>query len=515
MFVKTFWNFASQIMSFAVSFADRFVLVAILLRAWPIDLYSDWVMISACASLLGLCDLGFVIFLGNQLQKVFSQGDSPSFQRLLGFGLFIYIVLGTLLVGVVFALALLNYFYPFLSIRSLAPASAIWVFLLLGLVQIVHSTKSAITQIFRAHGDYARGSVIDSVASVVITASAIIAALLGAQPIVMALTYLCAHVVGGWGLLLTGIRWHYPYLRLRPVVPRASELREAGGAMKWYAFIYAAPSILLQVPVLLLSVLGLGGSALVVFVVHRSFVNFARTLIVMLSTAGGIELSPQVHIGNTSEVKRGITILGRIIAACGGALAVGLLYFGPATIRLWTGKADLFDPATMFWLLVPILAVAPAIPLLSLAQYAGLARPLAISNLAQIGVSIPVCLLFGKLYGASGIAFGLAVAESLAVGLLLPAMTTKHLQINYYRHWISCLAISAGALVWAGAVALAIGSVTGAQTPLMLFFAVSGWSALTFLPIGYLLLPAGQRSRLGDGLFGIVAIVRANLIRRI
>lgn len=515
MLVKTFWNFASQVISFAVSFADRFVLVAILLRAWPIDLYSDWVMISACASLLGLCDFGFVIFLGNQLQKAFSQGDSLSFQRLLGFGLFIYIVLGALLVGVLLALALLSYFYPFLSVRSLNPSSAIGVFLLLGLVQIVHSTKSAITQIFRAQGDYARGSVIDSVASVVITASAIIGALFGARPIVMALIYLCAHVVGGWGLLLTGIRWRYPSLRLKAVVPVASELREAGGAMKWYAFIYAAPSILLQVPVLLLGLLGLGGSTLVVFVVHRSFVNFARTLIVMLSTAGGIELSSQVHVGNAQEVERGISFLGRIIAGCGGALVAGLLYFGPTTIRIWTGKNDLFDAATLYWLLIPILTVSPAIPLLSVAQYAGLARPLAISNLAQIGASILVCLLFGDLFGASGIAFGLAVGESLATGVLLPAMIARRLHINYLRHWISCLAVFAGGLSWAGMVALVIGSAIDIEKSITLFFVVSAWGALAFLPIVYLLLPSEQRSRLRVGLYSIAAIIRARLVRRV
>jgi hypothetical protein len=165
--------------------------------------------------------------------------------------------------------------------------------------------------------------------------------------------------------------------------------------------------------------------------------------------------------------------------------------------------------------LLPILIVAPAIPLLSLAQYAGHAKPLAISNLVQIGVSIPICLLFGRIYGASGIAFGLAVGESLAVGLVLPAMIAKHLQINYLRHWISCLAISTGAIAWAGTVAVAIGSMIGTENPASLFFTMSVWGALTFLPIGYLLLPAARRLQLGAGLHRIVATVCASLVRKI
>lgn len=515
MFAKTFWNFASQVLNFVVSFADRFVLVAILLRAWPRDLYSDWVTISACASLLGLCDLGFVIYFGNQLQKAFNLGALDQFRRLFGIGIFIYGILAALVTCILIVLALLVYTHPFLSILSLQPLSTIVLLLLLGLVQIVHSTKSAITQVFRAHGDYAWGSVIDSFASMVITASAIIGALFGAQPISLALVYLCAHVLGGWGLLLAGINWRYSHLRFQPVVPSVSELYEAGNAIKWYAVIYAAPSILLQAPVILLSALGLGGTALVVFVVHRSLINFARTFIVMLSVAGGIELSSLVHIGNTGEVGRNLRILGRIIAACGGILAAGLLFFGAAIIQNWTGHPNLFDAETLFWFLVPILIVAPAIPLLSIAQYAGYAKPLAISNLTQIGISIPICLVFGRVYGASGIAFGLAVGESVAVGLLLPAMIAKRIQIGYFRHWISCLAISMSSLIWGGAVAFTIGSTIVTENPAALCFLVTAWGTITFLPVGYFLLPVDRRSRLAARLHSTVAMVYDEFLRRV
>ena len=181
--------------------------------------------------------------------------------------------------------------------------------------------------------------------------------------------------------------------------------------MRWYALTYALPTIWLQAPVLLLSALGLGGPMVVTFVLHRTLVNFGRNFVVMLSTAVGVELTPHVHSGNTAMIERGITLVGRSVAAMGGVMAAGLLTFGASIVQLWTGKSDLFDMATLFWLVLPAIVVAPAIPLLYLAHLADIPKQQAIAQVTQTTVAIALAGPFAASFGAAGVAFAMAAGE--------------------------------------------------------------------------------------------------------
>ena len=353
MLGKTLKNFASQLLSLLISIGDRFLLTAVLLRMWPTDLFADWTTLMAWSGLLGLADLGFVIFVGNRLQKAFGLGDEVGFQRQVGTAAFIYALLGLLMVAIAALLAVTESASPFVSIRSLNSSEASLALFSLGVMQAVQTTKSAFTQIYRGRGEFSRGVIIDSVSTLCIVVTALAAALGGAGPRMLALTYIAAQLVFAWGILLTDLRRRYPNLRLWPLPPSVSELREAGLAMRWYALTYALPTIWLQAPVLLLSALGLGGPMVVTFVLHRTLVNFGRTFVVMLSTSAGVELTPHVHCGNTAMIERGITFVGRSVAAMGGVMAAGLLTFGASIVQLMDrkigfvryGDADLARPS--------------------------------------------------------------------------------------------------------------------------------------------------------------------------
>ena len=348
MLRKTLKNFASQVFSMLISIGDRFLLTAILLRMWPTDLFADWTTLMAWSGLLSLVDLGFGIFVGNRLQKAMGVGDKVGFQRQVGTAAFIYALMALLMVAIAALLAVLDSTSPFVSIRSLNSSEASLVLFSLGVMQAVTTTKSAFTQIYRAYGEYSRGVMIESVSSLCIVVAALAAALGGAGPGVLALTYILAQLVFAWGILLADLKRRYPKLRLWPLPPTALELRDAALAMRWYALTYAAPTMWLQAPVLLLSALGLGGPVVVTFVLHRTLVNFGRNIVAMLSTSAGVELAPHVHSGNTAMIERGMSYLGRSVAAIGGVMAAGLLTFGASIIELWTGKSDLFDMGRCF-----------------------------------------------------------------------------------------------------------------------------------------------------------------------
>ena len=206
--------------------------------------------------------------------------------------------------------------------------------------------------------------------------------------------------------------------------------------MRWYALTYAAPTMWLQAPVLLLSALGLGGPVVVTFVLHRTLVNFGRNFVVMLSTSAGVELAPHVHSGNTATIERGMTHLGRSVAAIGGVMAAGLLTFGASIIQLWTGKSDLFDMGTLIWLVVPAIVVAPAIPLVYLAHLADIPKQQAIGQVTQTVIAVALAAPLASGFGAAGVAFAMAAGEIVSIGLVLPILLTRRLGITYWRHAI-------------------------------------------------------------------------------
>jgi O-antigen/teichoic acid export membrane protein len=507
MLRKTLKNFASQLLSLLISIGDRFLLTAVLLRMWPTDLFADWTTLLAWSGLLGLADLGFGIFVGNRLQKALGTGDNHGFQRQVGTAAFIYALLGLLMVVTAALLAVLESASPFVAVSSLSTSEASLILFSLGAMQAVTTTKSAFTQIYRAYGEYSRGIVIESVSSLCIVVASLAAALGGAGPRVMALTYIAAQLVFAWGILLTDLRRRYPTLRLWPLPPSVSELREAGLAMRWYALTYAAPTMWLQAPVLVLSALGLGGPVVVTFVLHRTLVNFGRNIVAMLSTAGGVELAPHVHSGNTVLIERGMTYLGRSVAAIGGVMAAGLMTFGASIVQLWTGKSDLFDMSTLFWLVIPAIVVAPAIPLVYLAHLADIPKQQAIGQVTQTLVAIAVAVPLAGSFGAAGVAFAMAIGEIVSIGLVLPILLTRRLGITYWRHAIRCVPIALAALVWSGAVGRVVLLAIGMQDWVRLIVSLGIWAAVALLPIASLLMPASQHKRLRDA-------VRAFCVKR-
>ena len=202
MLGKTLRNFASQLLSMLISIGDRFLLTAILLRMWPTDLFADWTTLLAWSGLLSLADLGFGIFVGNRLQRALGVGDKVGFQRQVGTAAFIYALMALLMIVIAALLAVLESVSPFVSIRSLNSSEASLVLFSLGVMQAVTTTRSAFTQIYRAYGEYSRGVIIDSVSSLCIVVAALAAAAGGAGPRALAMTYIAAQLVFGWGILL-------------------------------------------------------------------------------------------------------------------------------------------------------------------------------------------------------------------------------------------------------------------------------------------------------------------------
>src|SRR5258706_1065685 len=331
-------NFAAQGLGFLISFADRFLVVGLLLRAWGPQVYSEWAVLLSFANLLTLGELGLNIYYGNIWQKASVAGDTAKFQRMVSVALFcsaaVAVVVGALALAV---LALLELNGGFL-IDSLNRDDGALVLMLIGAAVLSRIVRGAISQIYRGKQAFARGTIIDLAfigGTVVLTVAA---ALLGAGPVLVAALYLVCDLVAGWCLMLKDLLRQWPDLHFRPSQPTVSEIREMTRHVKWFALQQGAPGAWLHIPVLLLSHAGVTGTRLVSFSIMRTLVNFARSFGTILSIGSGVEIAYLHHNGRTEDATWHLMTVGVALSVMAAAIAAGVALFGTAFVAQWTGR---------------------------------------------------------------------------------------------------------------------------------------------------------------------------------
>jgi hypothetical protein len=495
MLRKSALNFASQAINFVVSFGDRILLVGLLIRSWGADVYSDWATLLAVAALLGLAELGFQIQYGNRLSMAKTRGDSAAYARTLGVGLFFYASLAAALTLLLIVILFGFDFALIFRLRNLDKVQAGLIFGTLAVTSIIHIGRAALSQIYRSQGEFHRGIVVDSAITALTIAAAVGAAFAGASPLMLAAVYLAAEIALGWGGMSLDITRRYPRVRLWPQLPSRAELTDLRGALTFYALIQGLPVVWLNAPILIISVLALGGSGLVAFVVQRSLVNFGRTLSTMLSVAVGIELATLAYADARPELVRGVEALARLNAALAGALAAGLICFGPVVIGIWTAKPELASLLILAALVLPAIVTAASAPLSMLCMYADRPHTLGMALAVQLGLGVPATLLGGLEFGVVGVAFGVALGEIVGLGIILPLLAARSFHIAYAPLALRCLAISGLVGLWGAAMGWLVVRFTSGWSGPWLIAAILTWSLVgAALPL-WLALPKGTRSK--------------------
>ena len=292
------------------------------------------------------------------------------------------------------------------------------------------------------------------------------------------------------------IRYRFPDLHLRPKPPTLEELAAMLHKARWYGPMQGVPIAWLQIPILMIGTFGLGGAALVSFIVSRTLVNLTRKITNLLAVSVGVETASMFHLDNKREIVRVVSGFGQFLSAIGGAIAGGLMLFGEPIIVLWTGKPEFFDPWILFWLLAPSILVAPALPLKNILMLGNLPRPVGLASLAQLIIGLILCYVLARTYGIIGAAAGLGLGESLALGILLPALAHHHIGLAYPRYFARCLLSFVLAASWCGATAWSTLSLIGAES--IELFILSGvvWMSLGFTPALLFAIPPQQRTHL-------------------
>lgn len=495
-------SFVVQLVALAVSFADRVVLVGILLRAWGTDLYSDWATLMAAAGLVTLGELGLNVYFGNQWQKAHAEADAARFQRVIGLSLTAYTAIGTVLAGLVVLFVTSVDVSAALSLKVICPGTAALVFLILAAAGLLRLLRGSISQIYRGRGQFAVGLWIDliPVASGVALVGAAGAA--GASPSMAAVIYVAADLVFGWVVMLWDQRRRYGCIHYAFAIPTVAELRDLLSKAGGYALVQGTPVAWQQAPVLIIGLLGYSGRALVSFVLARTLVNFTRQIATMLTLSVGVEVAAARYAGDGTAALRIVPEFGRLLSGAIGALSGGLVMFAAPLVTLWSGRPELVDVGVLVWLLAPAILVVPALPLAAILSYVNQPGPAAASGVLQLGMGLAAAVILSLPFGLYGIAAGLALGEAIALGAVMPMLARRKIGLKegglkdggYLVYLSMCVMAFGTAAAWSAAAAWgALWLIAPATMPGLLGAGII-WAAIGLLPALYASSSAGYRS---------------------
>lgn len=432
-------NAAAQILPLLLAIFERIVLLGVLLRVMGPEAYADWVTVFSTVTMLTLVEFGLGIYFGNHWQSANARADLAELQRYLSISICTYLILCgfsalSLLIFAVYA--------PIVSLLELTvfqPAEASLILTGLGLATVLRILRGSVSQIYRGMQRFARGTVVSNLPQFVIAIITVIAALNGAEAVTLAMLALIVELFFGLVLLTLDIRFCFPALRLTPVLPTKHDFTAMVRLGKWFAIVQGVPTIWQQMPILFASRLTETAIVFVGFVSMRILSNFVRTLIEIFVRAFAVEIVPMFHRGEINELNRMLMFFGGLTTCLVGALMGYLTVYAEPLLTLWTGDAQVYDPAVLWLLLLPTVAVVPALPLRMIFEFANKPRVVALAMLIQIGILV-VLLSFVPLSDpVLLVSSALALAEVFGfLGFLL--LRIRHLmELNLRRYLAVCL----------------------------------------------------------------------------
>jgi O-antigen/teichoic acid export membrane protein len=464
--------------------------------------YADWAQLMATAVLISLGEMGINIYFGNAWQAAFARKDGDGFARVLAVAGCIYGVLVAFLMSIVAGGIAVADPARALGLRSIDTTTSRVVLGLLCCAVVLKVGRGLLSQIYRGRGEFARGIMLDSLASAVLLGVTITCALLGAGVTTLAGCYLAAEIGGGWLVMGADIKRRYPGLSFRPTWPTRAEVVDLVSNLKWLALLQGTPILWLNLPVLLLGGLSTSANDIVSFVLMRTMVNFARTLISTLSLATGVELAAASHAGDVQVVQRNLVAAGVMGSVAAAVLCCALYTFLTPMMHLWSGHRGLEVPAVLAWLGVGLLAAAPAMPLVSLAILGGSPRAVGIASIAQLVLGFGLGWAGGQIWGLPGLAAGLAIGEILAQIFVLRATMPPVEGLVWYPHVVTCLIRATLAGAWALVVGEAVIPLIGSGTMLELSSAGMLWGIVGAVPAMLLGLDRSTSLRLWAAMRG-------------
>lgn len=394
------------------------VSVPVLLSAWGVAVYGEWLVLSAVPTYVALSDLSFSSVAGNLMIMHEAAGDRNATVTL-GRRLWSIVSVMTGLV-VLAAVAIALTFGGALGGNAAIPASEVQIVLVALFLQVAIGNQYGVLDAwYRAGGRYPLGVIMRQLGRLLEFGALMGAVFLGARPGGAAITFLASSAVGfavSWVTLRRAVAWS----TFRPVRPHLQTFRELlAPGVAFMAFPIGSALAIQGFTIVIGATLG--AAAVVVFSTTRTVTRVTLQVIGTINNAIWPELSRSVGSEQFSVAR---DILRRSVQlALVGSLSIVLVLalFGVAIIRWWTH--GLVDPPTLLLAVLLLVIVVNSMwytlstVLVATNRHGRMAFFYLVATIGALLGSLPL----GSAMGLPGVAMALLAIDLAMVVYVLPA----------------------------------------------------------------------------------------------
>lgn len=326
----------------------RLLLVPLYLWAWGVEVYGEWLILTALAGLFGLADLGGQLYFINRMTEAWTKRQLDEFQNVFSTGMFFLIISSSiLLILAAFALSIPG-IPVWLGIKSTDSEVVYWVMLVMCFRMLASLPLGLLLGVFRATGAQATSVMYGNLMLLfqLISASAVL--ILEGGMVLMALTEVI-------GLFLVSMLVVFDLRRRLPTEmrlvcmhrPQMNILRLAWGPSLHFLAIQLAMATLIQGSVIVVAKV-MGPSEVAIFSTMRTVTNLVTRLLGMLSHSAWPEFTRLNSNGEGNQLQSLFrTILNT--STLMGLLYVGAVeLFGSQIFDVWLGNHLLYDSSAMY-----------------------------------------------------------------------------------------------------------------------------------------------------------------------
>jgi O-antigen/teichoic acid export membrane protein len=490
---RLFGNYVFQSVNWGIRLFEQLLLIPLFIHAWGTELYKDWLVVSSVVFFLGWCTFGIDDYFGNNLLRLASIGDHAGFKRELKAALFVACII-SLGVSVLLYCSLL--FIPIakvLSLSAMDARTAAMIILIMTPVWVGYPI-AILRAVYRAYGEFSRGECVSSVYMTLQLASVVVALGFRLSPIAVAFCYGINSALVAVFIIIDVSR-RYPAVALGFA---ALEKREGRRVVKQSLLYFTNPlSIALTQngALLVFGFFGIGASTTVAFNIFRVLTGLTRQLgVASFAVGSGIEMAREYAQRDHEACRRLYSSSGRIVSCLAGILAGLTIPVSAPFVNLWTQGAVAYDEALVLCFLAGIFLAAPGRISLMLLRYTNHPYAVAFASCVHSIGGMALALALVQPLGAFGVAFALAITETLGIGIYSPIAISNRFRFGALQHIASSYLAGICALALSYLVAWALFDI--AQIGIVsLAVRLAVWSALVSPFCAICALSPTQRAR--------------------
>ncbi|EXJ11402.1 lipopolysaccharide biosynthesis protein [Imhoffiella purpurea] len=430
-------GFGANVYGQGIVILIQLVGVPILLHAWGLKMYGEWLILSAIPVYLSMTDLGFSKSAGNDMAARGGRGDFAG--MLCVFQSLAILVYSVAALGIILAAVLLTALplHEWLDLSRLSASDVRWILWLLAAEVLVKLTDGVSHAGYRANGDYAFHTSVYYTTSFVQQSSIWLLASLGYTPVVAALSSLLVRCIVTPSVARILVVRH-PHLRFGVTHASMSVIKALVRPALANLAIPLAQATNTQGFVLVIGAL-LGPTAVVIFSTQRTLTRLTLQMVISVCQALEPELARAWGAGNQDLLRR-LYVRGFALAFwLGFASMIALYAIGPWILEFWTGGHVHMDHILFKWLLLSAFV--------SVLWYSGLNLLRAVNRHLRaavwyVGGALVSILLAALLLQVSGRLANAGLASLFMDGLMaiyLIGVTTRFIQISPSRLLLTVL----------------------------------------------------------------------------